>query len=204
METLLKCRFMRTLLRGQKHDYDPNYLLSSYQDFKSLLLSVSDGEHNYRNKFRTIKSLRELLELHIQSERFRNERGTNIQTFASLALRQVSVELDLLEKQLQYPDLFTLTDKSSTRSSSSLVWNTKTYTKRDLIELITALTDAGAILSPNGNSIAFATAVKEFASFLNITISTSQAYNERENIKSIKHNPASFTEKLVCIQKGTL
>ncbi|MBQ3186733.1 MAG: hypothetical protein IJB62_04145 [Alistipes sp.] len=203
METILKCRFMRTLLRGQKHDYDPSYLLASFQDFKSLLLTISDDAHNYRKKFRTLKSLRGLLEIHIQSDKFRNERGENIQAFTTLALKQVSVELDLLEKQLQYPDLFTLTDKLSHPTSSSLVWNTKTYTKRDLIELITALTDAGAILSPNGNSIAFSTAVKEFASFLNITISTSQAYNERDNIKSIKQNPASFTEKLVCIQKGT-
>ena len=48
---------MRTLLRGQKRDYDPNYLLASYQEFKTLLLSISDDNQNYREKFRTIKSL---------------------------------------------------------------------------------------------------------------------------------------------------
>lgn len=202
MERIFNSRFMRIVFRGQKCDYDPNYLLTAYTDFKTQLLTVSDDEHNYRGKFRTIKSLRELLELHIKSERFQNERGENIQAFASLALKQVVVELDLLEKQLQYPDLFSLTDKSSSSHMSPLAWNTKSHSKRDLIELITALTDAGAILSSDGNSVAFATIVKEFASFLNVSISTSQAYNERDNIKSIKQNPASFTEKLVCILKG--
>ena len=48
MNEILECRFMRILLRGKKHDYDPNYLLAAYTDFRSVLLGVSDGDNTTR------------------------------------------------------------------------------------------------------------------------------------------------------------
>lgn len=61
MNEILECRFMRILLRGKKHDYDPNYLLAAYTDFRSVLLGVSDGDMHYKDKFRTLKSTYEIL-----------------------------------------------------------------------------------------------------------------------------------------------
>lgn len=52
MNEILECRFMRMLLRGKKYDYDPNYLLAAYTNFRAILLDVSDGDLNYKHKFR--------------------------------------------------------------------------------------------------------------------------------------------------------
>ncbi len=194
MERIFNSRFIRIVFRGQKRDYDPNYLLTAYTDFKTQLLSVSDDEHNYRGKFRTIKSLRELLELHIQSERFQNERGENIQAFASLALRQVAVELDLLEKQLQYPDLFTLTANSP--QPSPLHWNTNKFSKRDLIELASALYASQAVVDNDGRPISFIQLAQGLASTMNIQFPNNTIYNEREYIRSVKRNTTAFISQL--------
>lgn len=102
------------------------------------------------------------------------------------------------EKRLTFPELFSPIIPLSSRP---LYWSGK-FSKRDLIELITALTDLGSISTSDGKPIAFITAVQEISTFLNVTISSSQAYNERDNIKSIKHNPAAFTEQLVATLKG--
>lgn len=194
METLLKCRFMRSLLRGKKHDYDPNYLLSSYQDFKSLLLSVSDGEPNYRNKFRTIKTLHEVLSFRVENVKFKQDHGANIQAFASMALRQVVVELELLEKQLQYPELFAST--ASTQQPSPLHWDTSKFTKRDLIELITALEASNAIIDNLGNPISFTQLVESFSHLLNTPFTTKYAYKERDYILNFRGRAALFTDAL--------
>ena len=168
MERILQCRFMRTLLRGQKHDYDPNYLLSSYQEFKSLLLSISDDEQNYREKFRTMLSLRKTLESQMQSGKFQNERGENIKWFATQALNQISVELDLLDKQLQYPVLFTPSVRSSKPQPSTLYWNTDKFTKRDLIELVAAMAEIGVILDDKREPLSFTKLIEHISTFFNL------------------------------------
>lgn len=196
MERILQCRFMRTLLRGQKHDYDPNYLLSSYQEFKSLLLSISDDEQNYREKFRTMQSLRKILESQMQSSRFQNERGENIKWFATQALNQISVELDLLDKQLQYPVLFTPATRSSKPQTSPLYWNTDKFSKRDLIELVAAMAEIGVILDDKREPLSFTKLIEHISTFFNLQISTKSAFNERDYIRNIRCNAVEFTKKL--------
>lgn len=187
---------MRTLLRGQKHDYDPNYLLSSYQEFKSLLLSISDDEQNYREKFRTMLSLRKTLESQMQSGKFQNERGENIKWFATQALNQISVELDLLDKQLQYPVLFTPSVRSSKPQPSTLYWNTDKFTKRDLIELVAAMAEIGVILDDKREPLSFTKLIEHISTFFNLQISTKSAFNERDYIRNIRCNAVEFTKKL--------
>lgn len=195
MENILKCRFMRTLLRGQKHDYDPNYLLSSYQEFKKLLLSTSDGDQYYREKFRTMQNLHRLLELHISTEKFIIGHGENIKQFAYMAIALVSVEVDLRDKQLQYPSLFTLTEKvTNSKKPSEFHWNLEKFTKRDLIELITALEANGAIIDNDGNSISFTRLIEYFAASFSVAIPSKYAYKERDYILNIKRRSPSFID----------
>lgn len=193
MERILQCRFMRTLLRGQKRDYDPNYLLASYQEFKTLLLSISDDNQNYREKFRTIKSLFELLELNLNSSRFQNERGENIMTFAQMASRQVSVELELLEKQLMYPELFSLNEK--TPQLSPLHWNHSAYTKTALMSLIVALDGCNACSDSCGNQASFISIVNTCESAFNIKLPN--PYKMRDELLSQGDHRTKFIRQLL-------
>jgi hypothetical protein len=117
METLLKCRFMRIVLHGTQYDYDPNKLLETFQEFQQLLTQIADSDLQYRDKYRSLRSIIEVVEHRTSKPDFIIERGTNLQEFASMALRAMQVELDLLEKQIQYPLLFPKTTESTHRSS---------------------------------------------------------------------------------------
>lgn len=195
MNEILECRFMRILLRGKKHDYDPNYLLAAYTDFRSVLLGVSDGDMHYKDKFRTLKSTYEILDLRVQSTQFINERGSHTQTYASLALKQMLVELELLEKQLQYPTLFPATKAAGTRRESPLYWNTENHSKTALISLLTALDAVGACTDSKGNRSPFISIVQEFEHLFNTTIPN--AYARRDELLGRGESRVRFIRELL-------
>ena len=195
MENILKCRFMRILMRGQKHDYDPNYLLSSYQEFKFLLLSISDEEQNYREKFRTMQSLRRTLEMQLQNIKFQNEHGENIKWFATQALNLISVELDLLDKQLQYPVLFTPSVRSAKDQQSPRHWNSSDYTKTALMSLIVAIDNTNACVDASGNQSPFIAIVNTFEVAFNIKFTN--PYKMRDELLSQGDNRTKFIKQLL-------
>lgn len=194
MNTILECRFMRILLRGKKYDYDPNYLLAAYTDFRLMLLSVADGEQQYKEKFRTLKSLHGILDIRLQSSQFTTDHGSHLQAYASLALRLMSVEIELLEKQLQYPTLFP-TQESTSKKASPLYWNTDKFTKTALISLLTALDAVGACKDCNGERSPFITIVNEFEQLLNISIPN--AYARRDELLGRGESRVRFIRELL-------
>ena len=195
MNEILECRFMRMLLRGKKYDYDPNYLLAAYTDFRAIILDVSDGDLNYKHKFRALKSTYEILDLRLHSSQFIDERGYHIQAYASLALKQMSVELELLEKQLQYPTLFPTTNTAESKRKSPLYWNTEKHSKTALISLLTALDAVGACTDGNGNRSPFISIVKEFEILFNTTIPNS--YARRDELLGRGESRVRFIRELL-------
>ena len=194
MNTILECRFMRILLRGKKYDYDPNYLLAAYTDFRLMLLSVADGEQQYKEKFRTLKSLHGILDVRLQSSQFTTDHGSHLQAYASLALRLMAVEIELLEKQLQYPTLFPTQDSTS-KKISPLYWNTDKFTKTALVSLLTALDAVGACRDCNGERSPFITIVNEFEQLFNISIPN--AYARRDELLGRGESRVRFIRELL-------
>ena len=117
MKAILECRFMRILLYGTRYDYDSEKLLESYKEFQDKLSQITDGEMPYQDKYRMIKSLYEVVDIKTQRAEYFMERGSNIRDYASIAMRMMQVEIDLLEKQLQNPTLFPKTRPEKVRNT---------------------------------------------------------------------------------------
>lgn len=96
------------------------------------------------------------------------------------------------EKRLIFPELFSPTTPPP---RSPLYWNATKYTKRDLIELITALEAINAIVGDNNKPSSFIEIVSSFESLLNISISN--PYKERDLILTRKKCVTGFTDRLV-------
>ncbi|WP_141682434.1 hypothetical protein [Alistipes sp. CHKCI003] len=78
------------------------------------------------------------------------------------------------------------------------------FTKRDLLELLTALCRAEALIDERGRPAAYARVVASVSKRLRLSISESSAYNERDIILNIKRNPAAFISLLsACLMENT-
>ena len=95
------------------------------------------------------------------------------------------------EKRLTFPELFT---PLSPPTRSPYRWNDK-FTKRDLIELATALEATQAILADNGKPISFAELISNLEQLFNITLSN--PYKERDLILQRKKCITDFTARMV-------
>ncbi len=105
------------------------------------------------------------------------------------------------EKRLTFPDLFI---PVRSPESSPFRWNLEKFTKRDLLELLTALCRAEALIDERGRPAAYARVVASVSKRLRLSISESSAYNERDIILNIKRNPAAFISHLVTCLTGSL
>ena len=103
--------------------------------------------------------------------------------------------------RLTFPELFTPVLPGE---KSPFHWNLDKFTKRDLLELLTALCRAEAIVDDRGKPAAYARVVSSVAERLHLSISESSAYNERDTILNIKRNPAAFISHLVTCLTGSL
>ena len=193
METLLKCRFMRIVLHGAQYDYDPNKLLETFQEFQQHLTQITDSDLHYRDKYRSLKSIIEVVEFRTSKPDFIIERGTNLQEFASMALRAMQVELDLLEKQIQYPSLFPKITEPKRRNA--LHWNHKEYSKTALMSLIVALDYVGACLDSKGDQAPFVAIVQTFEDALNIKLPNH--YKTRDELLSQGDKRTKFLRQLL-------
>ena len=113
----------------------------------------------------------------------------------------ITTLIDQNEKRLTFPELFTPVLPGE---KSPFHWNLDKFTKRDLLELLTALCRAEAIVDDRGKPAAYARVVSSVAERLHLSISESSAYNERDTILNIKRNPAAFISHLVTCLPGSL
>ena len=97
------------------------------------------------------------------------------------------------EKRLTFPELFSPTIPPP---SSPLHWNTSKFSKRDLIELASALYASQAVVDNDGRPISFIQLAQSLASTMNIQFPNNTIYNEREYIRSVKRNTTAFISQL--------
>ena len=147
MDNLQNCHFMRVLLHGTQRDYDLNKLQDYFLEFKHLLSEITDGDMHYRDKYRQLKSAYDVIELRIEKSPY--ERGTYLTSYASIAIRTMRVELDILEKQIQFPSLFP--SVKIAKDKPLIYWNQKKFSKTALMSLITAIDILGACEDSGGN-----------------------------------------------------
>lgn len=96
------------------------------------------------------------------------------------------------EKRLTFPELFT---PLSPPTRSPYRWNDK-FTKRDLIELATALEAIQAVVDSNGKPASFTQLIEHFSFSFNLSISSKTAYNEREYIRNVRRKSSEFIHQL--------
>lgn len=97
------------------------------------------------------------------------------------------------EKRIIYPELFSQT---SAPPPSPLHWNSDKFSKRDLIELLTALENANVIIDEVGKPIPFTHIVEQFSHLLNVPISSKYAFKERDYILNIKYRTTAFLDQI--------
>ena len=184
---------MRMLLYGTRYDYDSEKLLESYKEFQDKLSQITDGEMPYQDKYRMIKSLYEVVDIKTQRAEYFMERGSNIRDYASIAMRMMQVEIDLLEKQLQNPTLFPQNRPNKVRNT--VHWNHKEYSKTALMSLIVALDSVGACLDSKGDQAPFVAIVQTFEDAFNIKLPNH--YKTRDELLSQGDKRTKFLRQLL-------
>lgn len=96
------------------------------------------------------------------------------------------------EKRLTFPELFS---PVVPQQYSHLHWNTDKLTKRDLIELLTALELTHAIVGDDGKPTSFAELISTFEKLLNVSLP--KPYKERDLILVRKKCVTDFTARLM-------
>ncbi len=94
------------------------------------------------------------------------------------------------DKRLTNPELFTSVQP---RDKSPLYWSSD-FSKRDLVELISALCEIEAIDDSRGNPISYAAAVRSFESLFNISLGN--AHHERNRVLSRKFKTGELFEQM--------
>lgn len=189
INVILNCQLFEMLQDRYPELLTSNQLAIAFEEVHALLQEVTDGAESFSDKYRVLTFVTAFVN------------GINPRPKDVLVKRTIKIlkecikaELELLQKHLIYPSLFAQRQK---QTSSPLYWNNDKYTKRDLIELVSALGASGAIVDSEGKPISYIQLIKLVSSKLNSPISDKYAYKERDYVTNIKHNPTAFLEKLV-------
>lgn len=97
------------------------------------------------------------------------------------------------EKRLTFPELFS---PLSPPVLSPLHWDISKFTKRDLIELITAIEATNAVIDDVGNPMPFTRLVESFSQLFNIPLTSKYAYKERDYILNLRGRATLFVDTL--------
>lgn len=186
---ILNCQLFELLQDRYPELLTPEQLAIAFEEVHSLLQEVTDGAESFSDKYRVLTFVTTFVN------------GINTRSKDKLIKRTVKIlkgclaaELELLQKHLLYPSLFV---PAPAHTSSPLHWNVDKYTRRDLIELISALGASDAIVDDHGKPVSYVQLVKHISEKLNSPISVKMAYKERDYITNYKHNPTAFLEQLV-------
>lgn len=194
MRTIIECQFMRMLLRGTQYDYDSSKLLDAYYEFQSLLSNITDGDLPYRDKYRAVNAIYEALDIKTQKTDFFVERGSNIRDFASMTMRMMQVEIELLEKQLQNPTLFPAFHPAK-KVRKGLYWDTDNFSKTALVSLITAMDSLGVCVDESGVRAPFIALIQLFEECFNVELP--QPYKTRDIIMGQGNHRLKFLQQLL-------
>lgn len=188
IHVILNCQLFE-LLRGRNlEQLTSEQLRDAFEELQSLLQEVTDGKIPYSEKYRILTFVTAYVN-GINAP----PKGCPAKSVIKILKECVKGENELLQSRILYPSLFT---QQQEITISPLHWNISKFSKRDLIELVSALFASDAIVDSSGNSISYTQLIKHISERLNIPISAKSAYKERDYIINIKQNPSAFIEQL--------
>lgn len=177
-------------------------LESAYDDFVRTVIEVSDNTADYKRLFRILTHTQARLEL-LHPARTTRLKSTECEIsptrYIAAAKRILESELMLLNERVMHPSLFQPPRK---HDIPDLFWSSE-FTKRDLVELLSALEYLGPILNAVGKYAPFSVLVAFAEKTLNISLPN--AYKIREEVLNRKTKSTDFLERLIdaLIEKST-
>ena len=178
-----------------------NELESAYDAFLRTVIEVCDSTADYKQLFRILTHTQVRLGmLHPLRTRAKSTAGeVSTARYIAAAKRIVESELSLLNERIVHPSLFQPPRKNDI---PDLFWSSE-FTKRDLVELLSALEYLGPILNAVGKYAPFSVLVTFAERTLNISLPN--AYKIREEVLNRKTKSTDFLERLIeaLIEKST-
>ena len=191
-EMLINTWFIRLLSESRLSN--KNELQPAYDDFVRTVIEVSDNTTDYKLLFRILTHTQARLELlhPVRTTRFKSgECEVSPTRYVAAAKRILESELMLLNERVVHPSLFQPPRKNDI---PDLFWSSE-FTKRDLVELLSALEYLGSILNAVGKYAPFSVLVAFAEKTLNISLPN--AYKIREEVLNRKTKSTDFLERLI-------
>lgn len=188
MERVRQTRFFKYIMSGENIDINHNEILDAFEEFTSVVTSIADDSNvDYKRYYRILSYLHAVLLI-------RKSDG-NLSTYTTAAIHFIQSELTLLKE----PQIHL--SKPIVQQGSSFHWSEK-LTKRDLIELLTALDQIEAFVDAGGRKISYSLLVETFEKLL--TLDLSKSYNIRTEVLSRKIKCTDFLNRLtkVVVEKS--
>lgn len=180
MERVRQTRFFKYIVSEESQNIDHCEILDAFDEFTSVVSSISDDHTlDYKQHYRILSYIHSLF--------LARKSGGNHSTYTTAAIHFVQSELELLkEARIHSP-------KQPSRQPSQFHWSEK-LTKRDLIELLTALDQIEAIVNASGKKISYSSLVEIFEQLFNLDLS--KCYNIRTEVLSRKIKCTDFLNRL--------
>ncbi|WP_099463891.1 RteC domain-containing protein [Parabacteroides provencensis] len=180
MERVRHTRFFRYIVSGENQNIGYSEILDAFDEFTLVVASiVDDSTLGYKQHYRILSYIHSML--------LARKSGGNHSAYTTAGIHFIQSELELLkEARIQSP-------KQPSRQASHFHWSEK-LTKRDLIELLTALDQTEAIVDASGKKISYSSLVEIFEHLFNLNLSKS--YNIRTEVLSRKIKCTDFLNRL--------
>ena len=199
MNALVDSKLFRLL--SVSDSFDRAEVESAYDDFLRTVIEVCDNTTDYKLLFRILTHTQVRLEMLYPSRtRVKSNAGeVSASRYIAAAKRIVESELCLLNERVVHPSLFQPPRKNDI---PDLFWSSE-FTKRDLVELLSALEYLGPILNAVGKYAPFSVLVAFAEKTLNVSLPN--AYKIREEVLNRKTKSTDFLERLIdaLIEKST-
>lgn len=198
MNVLTESRIFRLFRKSVSADVSQKTFATAYNDFADVLLKSNfKSEDCFPKRFsRTSDAIAELSELRrtIENSGWEN-RPKHLCYFLTKTTMLLESHLHILEMEVQFPVNVKCppTYPKDFEPISNLKWS-ENFTKRDLIELITALDHLGAVQMSTGDPASFKTIVSAFEVLFNVTLN--YPHQQREDIVARKIKTTHFIGKM--------
>ena len=166
-------------------------LESAYDDFLRTVIEVCDNTADYKQLFRTLTLTQIRLGMLRPARNRTKDAKTDVGRYIVAAERIVESELRLLHERIEHLTLF---QPSLRNDIPDLHWSSE-FTKRDLVELLSALEYLGPILNTFGKYAPFSVLVAFAEKTLNVSLPN--AYKIREEVLNRKTKSTDFLERLI-------
>lgn len=198
MNVLTESRIFRLFRKSVSANVSQKTFAIAYNDFADVLLKSNfKCDDCFPKRFsRTSDAIAELLT--IQQAIEESETGKvpkHVCYYLTKTMSLLESHLHILEMEVQFPVNVKCPPQppKDFKPISNLKWS-ENFTKRDLIELITALDQLGAVQMCTGDPASFKTIVSAFEVLFNITLN--YPHQQREDIIARKIKTTHFIGKM--------